>query len=178
MPTTILRPTSPTNQNWPNVKIFNFHVFHPIWMKFGMGLIMGQKQHRMSLKCLRLFFDLPARPTKIDQYWKILTSVFFVRFGWNLVWGLIMNQKQHRLSLKWLRPFFDLPTNHNRPIDVKLTPIPSRTIITIIFLLNRSDILVGHFGDRHLGKRHLGKRHLGKRHFESQIGNQKWKIKD
>ena len=24
---------------------------------------MGQKQHRMSLKCLRPFFDLPARPT-------------------------------------------------------------------------------------------------------------------
>ena len=108
---------------------------------------------------------------------KVSKFCVFVRFGWNLIWGL-MNQKQHRICLKWLRPFFDLPTNHNRPIDVKLTPIPSRTIITIIFLLNRSDILVGHFGDRHLGKRHLGKRHLGKRHFESQIGNQKWKIKD
>ena len=63
----------------------------------------------MSLISLRSFFDLPARPTKIDQKWKFLTSVFFVRFGWNLVWGLIMGQKQHRMSLKCPRPFFDLP---------------------------------------------------------------------
>ena len=40
---TIFRPTSPTNQNRPNVKIFNFRVFHPIWMKFGMGANNGVK---------------------------------------------------------------------------------------------------------------------------------------
>ena len=34
--------------------------------------------------------------------------MFFVRFGWNLVWRLIMGQKQHRMSLKCLRPVFDL----------------------------------------------------------------------
>ena len=55
------------------------------------GLIMGQKQHRISLKCLRPFFDIPARPTKIDHKWKFLTSVFYVQFGWNLVWGLKMD---------------------------------------------------------------------------------------
>ena len=38
-------------------------------------------------KWLPTFFDLPARPTKIDQKWKFLTSMFFVRFGWNLVGG-------------------------------------------------------------------------------------------
>ncbi len=38
MPTTIFRPTSPTNQNQPKVKIFNFCVF---WMKFGMGANNG-----------------------------------------------------------------------------------------------------------------------------------------
>jgi len=40
---TIFRPTSPTNQNRPKVKIFNFRVFHPIWMKFGMGANNGPK---------------------------------------------------------------------------------------------------------------------------------------
>ena len=40
---TIFRPTSPTNQNRPKVKIFNFCVFHPIWMKFGMGANNGAK---------------------------------------------------------------------------------------------------------------------------------------
>ena len=71
----------------------------------------------MSWICLRLFFNLPARPTKIEQKWKFLTSVFFVRFGWNLVWGLIMGQKQHRMSLIYLQPFFDLlarPTKINQ----------------------------------------------------------------
>jgi len=72
----------------------------------------------MSLISLRSFFDLPARPTKIDQKWRFLTSVFFVRFGWNLVWGLIMGQKQHRLSLICLRPFFDLPARPTK-IDQK-----------------------------------------------------------
>ena len=40
---TIFRPTSPTNQNRPKVKIFNFRVFDPIWMKFGMGANNGAK---------------------------------------------------------------------------------------------------------------------------------------
>ena len=61
------------------------------------------------LKWLRPFFDLPARPTKIDQKWKFSTSAFFIRFGWNLVWRLIMGQKQHRMSLKCLQLFFGLP---------------------------------------------------------------------
>ena len=38
---TIFRPTSPTNQNRPKVKISNFCVFCPIWMKFGMGANNG-----------------------------------------------------------------------------------------------------------------------------------------
>ena len=38
---TIFRSTSPTNQNRPIAKIFNFSVFHPIRMKFGMGANNG-----------------------------------------------------------------------------------------------------------------------------------------
>ena len=37
MVATIFRPTSPTNQNPPKVKIFKFGVSHPIWTKFGLG---------------------------------------------------------------------------------------------------------------------------------------------
>ena len=43
MVATIFRPTSPTNQNRPKVKISNFRVFYPIWMKFGMGANNGAK---------------------------------------------------------------------------------------------------------------------------------------
>ena len=50
MVATIFRPTSPTNQNRPKVKIFNFRVFHPIWMKFGMEANYGAKsRNRMSV---------------------------------------------------------------------------------------------------------------------------------
>ena len=40
---TIFRPTSPTNQNTPKVKILNFRVLYLIWMKFGMGANSGPK---------------------------------------------------------------------------------------------------------------------------------------
>ena len=96
-----------------------------VWIEWNSvwGLIIGQKQHRISLINGRRFFDLPAQPTKIDQKWKFLTSVFFVRFVWNLVWGLIMGQKQHRMSFICLRPFFDLPA---RPTKIEFSfPIMS-----------------------------------------------------
>jgi len=43
MATNIFRPTSPTNQNRPIVTIFNFYIFCPIWMKFGLGANNGTK---------------------------------------------------------------------------------------------------------------------------------------
>ena len=82
------------------------------------GLIMRQKQHGMSMICIRPFFDQPARPTKIGQKWKFLTSVFFVQFGWNLGCGMIMGQQKHRKSLICLQPFFDLPARPTK-IDQK-----------------------------------------------------------
>ena len=36
MPTTIFRPTSPTNQNRPTLKISNFFVFCPFWNRKEM----------------------------------------------------------------------------------------------------------------------------------------------
>ena len=67
MPTTIFLPTSPTNQNRPKVNIFNFRVFHPIWMKFGIGADNGVKTTKNEFEMPMSIFDLPARPTKIDQ---------------------------------------------------------------------------------------------------------------
>ena len=64
---TIFRPTSPTNPNRPKAKIFNFVFFVRFGWNLVWGLILTKKQHRMSLKFLRLFFDQPARPTKTDQ---------------------------------------------------------------------------------------------------------------
>ena len=42
-PTIIFLPTSPTNQNLPLAKTFDFCVFRPIWIKFGMGAYHGPK---------------------------------------------------------------------------------------------------------------------------------------
>ena len=70
-----------------NLENLNFCVFHPIWVKFVMGVTLGKEQHRMSLKWLRLFFDQPNRPTEADIF---STSVFFIQFWLNLVWGLIL----------------------------------------------------------------------------------------
>jgi len=54
---TIFRPTSPTNQNRPKVKIFNFRVFHPIWMKFGIGANYGAKTTWNELKMPTTIFS-------------------------------------------------------------------------------------------------------------------------
>ena len=43
MATTIFRPTSPTNQNRPKMKISNFCVFCPIWIKFGIWANNGPR---------------------------------------------------------------------------------------------------------------------------------------
>ena len=43
MPTTIFRPTSPTNQNRPKMKISNFCIFCSIWIKFGIWANNGPK---------------------------------------------------------------------------------------------------------------------------------------
>ena len=123
----IREPISPT-QTGPTsqISIFEKKFYNgltlPIFVRFGSNFVqrslVSLSRDSECLKWLRPFFDLPARPTKIDQKWKFLTSVFFVRFGWNLVWGLIMGQKQHRMSLICLRPFFDLPARPTK-IDQK-----------------------------------------------------------
>ena len=114
--------TGPTSQ----ISIFEKKFYNGLTLPFFVRFVSNFVQRSLvslsrdseCLKWLRPFFDLPARPTKIDQKWKFLTSVFFVRFGWNLVWGLIMGQKQHRMSLICLRPFFDLPARPTK-IDQK-----------------------------------------------------------
>ena len=49
------RPT-PTNQNQPIAKIFNFRVFYPIWMKFGMGANNGPKTSWNEFKVATTIF--------------------------------------------------------------------------------------------------------------------------
>ena len=103
----IREPISPT-QTGPTSQISIFgKKFHngltlPIFVRFGSNFVqrslVSLSRDSECLKWLRPFFDLPARPTKIDQKWKFLTSMLFVRFGWNLVCGLKMEQKQLRMS--------------------------------------------------------------------------------
>ena len=54
--------------------LFDLILFYLIWFDFNFGfgwnlvwgLIMDQKQHRISLKCLQQFLDLPAWQTQTD----------------------------------------------------------------------------------------------------------------
>ena len=69
------------------------------------GVTLGKEQHKMFLKGLRLFFDQPDWPTKVDQYWINSTLVFFIWFWWNLLWGTTLGKYQHRMYLKGLRLF-------------------------------------------------------------------------
>ena len=108
-------PTDPTNQNRPTAQQqkFSTSVFS-IWFGWNLvwGLIMGQKQHRMSLMCLRPFFDLPSQPTEIDQKWKFqngLTWSIFIPSDSNLVWKSFISLKVENTLLRWLQAFFDLP---------------------------------------------------------------------
>ena len=78
MPTTIFLPTWPTNQgtnqNWPMLTIFNFCVFHPIWMKFeGKCKITN---NRPSLKCLQLINSIFRREPFLKNLWS----------NWTLQW--------------------------------------------------------------------------------------------
>ena len=65
MPTTIFRPTGPTNQNRPLAKIINC-VFRPIWKKFGMEANMGLQRACKEFERSTTIFYLPAQPTRTD----------------------------------------------------------------------------------------------------------------
>ena len=54
-----MRPTSSTNQNWPIAKIFDYWCFPSdlVW-----GLLLDQKQNRMSWKCQCSFFFFTYQP--------------------------------------------------------------------------------------------------------------------
>ena len=66
MPTTNFRPTSPTNQNRPKVKISNLRVCCPIWMKFGMGANNGAKTTKHEFDMPSTIFR-PTSPTNQNQ---------------------------------------------------------------------------------------------------------------
>ena len=63
---TIFRPTSPTNQNRPKMKIPNFCVFCQIWMKFGMGANNGAKTTKHEFDMPSTIFR-PTSPTNQNQ---------------------------------------------------------------------------------------------------------------
>ena len=76
MPTTIFRPTSLTNQNRPKVKISNFCVFCPIWMKFGIGANTGRKTTWYNFEMTTASTDMPQIPSR--------TTTFRFFFKWSL----------------------------------------------------------------------------------------------
>ena len=75
MSTTFFRPTSPTNQNRLIVKIFNFCVFHPIWMKFFYGDQWWPKNN-VEWVCLHRISSIVLIYASIKRGWHKCTKNF------------------------------------------------------------------------------------------------------
>ena len=84
MPTTIFRPTSPTNQNRPTLKISNFCVICPICMKFGMGANNEPEttwaQFEMATTVFNASTDTPQIPSRTITLFRFLGSQFMYFF--------------------------------------------------------------------------------------------------
>ena len=79
---TIFRPTSPTNQNQPKVKISDFRVFWPIWMKFGMGAINGPTitWYKFEMATANLYASsetphIPSRTIILFRFFSLCSSI-------------------------------------------------------------------------------------------------------
>ena len=125
MPTTNFRPTSPTNQNRPKVKISNFCVFCPIWMKFGMGANNGAKTTQNEFDMPTTIFQ-PTSPTNQNRP-KVKFSnlrVFcpiWIKFG---IWA------ENGTRITWYKFKMATATFY---ASTETPHIPSRTIILFRF---------------------------------------------
>ena len=71
------RPAQPAYQ--PKIqKWANLANFHPIELKLGTEVLYNLPDGNWMFEVAATIFDLPARPTKIDQKWKFSTSVSFI----------------------------------------------------------------------------------------------------
>ena len=86
MPTTIFRPTSPTNQNRPKVKISNFCVFCPIWIKFGIWAHIGPKiiWYKFEIATATFYASTksPHIPSRTIILFRFFFFIFFLFFFW------------------------------------------------------------------------------------------------
>ena len=81
MPTTIFRPTSPTNQNRPKMKISNFCVFCPIWIKFGIWANNGPRitwyKFEMATATFYASTETPHIPSRTIILFRFYLSIGF-----------------------------------------------------------------------------------------------------
>ncbi len=77
MPTTIFRPTSPTNQNQPKMKISNLSVFCPIWIRFGIWANNGPRITWYNFEMASATFYASAETPHIPSRTIILFRFFF-----------------------------------------------------------------------------------------------------
>ena len=84
-----------------------------------MGANNGPKIIENEFKMPTTIFR-PTSLTKRNQTKvKFFTSVFFVRFGYNLAWGLKMEEKQDRMNLKCLQPFLTYQPDQPKPTNTE-----------------------------------------------------------
>ena len=81
MPTTIFRPTSPTIQNRPKMKISNFCVFCPIWIKFGIWANNGPKitRYKFEMATATVYAStetplIPSRTIILSRFLKVVSG--------------------------------------------------------------------------------------------------------
>ena len=95
MPTTIFRPTSPTNQNRPKMKISNFCVFCPIWIKFGIWANNGPRITWYKFEMATANFYASTKTPHISSRDIILFRFFFVEFCILIVILLMKEDKKY-----------------------------------------------------------------------------------
>ena len=89
MASAIFWPTQLTYQSRPIVNLFNFCVFHPILIRFGLGANIGLKTTWNEFQIDMAFF-WPTKPTnQCRPIANILNFYILVPFAWNLVCELI-----------------------------------------------------------------------------------------
>ena len=80
MPTTISWATSSTNQNRPKVKISNFWVFCPVWVKFGIWANNGPKITWYKFEMVTATYYASTKTPHIPSRTIILFRYFVVVF--------------------------------------------------------------------------------------------------
>ena len=137
MPTAIFQPTSPTNQNRLKVKISNFCVFCPIWIKFGIWANNGPRMTWYKFEMTTATFYASPETPHIPSRTIILFRFFFI--GMLLISLLVVMYEYLLIKAVPAGGKINFEFNicaNNHPSSNLLSHLISHPIISLISSLN------------------------------------------